>query len=133
MKKNTLILSGLVAVSLTAVLSCSLSVASVEHHGMTVDAAAVIVCTDCHADMAPVSATTPAAAGEAKIHHPTDVAYPPAGKEREFASVSSVRAKGLRFSDGRITCTTCHDLRNPKYHLVMENKESALCLACHIK
>jgi predicted CXXCH cytochrome family protein len=37
-------------------------------------------------------------------------------------------------TDGQISCVSCHDLTNDeKHHLVIDNRESRLCLTCHIR
>lgn len=36
------------------------------------------------------------------------------------------------FVDGKVGCLTCHDMLNPeRKHLVMSDRQSALCLTCH--
>jgi predicted CXXCH cytochrome family protein len=38
------------------------------------------------------------------------------------------------FADGKVGCLTCHNPLNPeKGHLVMSDRNSALCLTCHNK
>lgn len=40
----------------------------------------------------------------------------------------------IRFVDGQVGCTSCHNLYNDQpYHLAVENNHNALCLSCHIK
>ncbi|MBI5440400.1 MAG: hypothetical protein HY900_04215 [Deltaproteobacteria bacterium] len=62
--------------------------------------------------------------------HMVDVTYPPAGGGDAYATLEAVKAKGLRFANDKITCYTCHDLRNPEgVHLVSPYLE--LCKLCH--
>jgi len=63
------------------------------------------------------------------------VQYPPPGREKEFATTSSVLAAGIKLENGMITCISCHDLHNPsKYHFAIDKQGFAqkLCLSCHI-
>ena len=59
--------------------------------------------------------------------------YPPAGKAAHYAPAAAVQARGVKLQDGKVTCISCHDLRNPsRDHLVMDNTGSRLCLVCHL-
>lgn len=50
---------------------------------------------------------------------------------RGYKSITTGSNKML-FVDGRVGCLTCHDPLNPeKGHLVMSDRQSALCLTCH--
>jgi predicted CXXCH cytochrome family protein len=67
--------------------------------------------------------------------HPIGVAYP--DQEAGYRPRSFVLGGGkIRLPEGRIECVSCHDPHDlsgvPKM-LVMSNRRSALCLACHIK
>ncbi len=60
--------------------------------------------------------------------------YPPTAKEREFAPLQSILRKGIKLENQKVTCISCHDIRGSgKYLLVIDNKNSALCRACHVK
>jgi predicted CXXCH cytochrome family protein len=67
--------------------------------------------------------------------HPIGVPYP--SDPREFRPASFVVANGkITLPEGRIECVSCHDPHNASgldNLLVMSNRRSALCLACHIK
>lgn len=67
--------------------------------------------------------------------HPIGVPYPTGN--REYRPLSFVTSEGkVRLPEGRIECISCHDPHDsagvPKM-LVMSNRRSALCLACHVK
>lgn len=67
--------------------------------------------------------------------HPIGVAYP---EHRDgYRPRAVVEADGrLPLPDGRVECTSCHDPHNRagiEAMLVMSNRRSALCLACHEK
>jgi predicted CXXCH cytochrome family protein len=67
--------------------------------------------------------------------HPIGIPYP--GNRRDFRPESFVIGEGkIKLPEGRVECVSCHDPHNesgvPKM-LVMSNRRSALCLACHIK
>lgn len=69
------------------------------------------------------------------LSHPVGVSYYEA-KRKYLGAYRNVRdlPPEIRLFDGTVGCGTCH---NPysKHHfeLVMSNKKSALCLACHVK
>ena len=67
--------------------------------------------------------------------HPTEVPYPAEWSGRtDFAPTTEITQAGLRLLDGKVTCTTCHNLSLPvKYYLPLTMTGSALCLACHRK
>ena len=93
----------------------------IDHQGKKVDVNDANTCMNCHDDM--------------KGHsHPVMVSYPPAGEEKEYASVAAVRKSGIKLLDGKVTCVTCHDLTNPQpSHPIKNMGKSELCLVCHIK
>jgi predicted CXXCH cytochrome family protein len=67
--------------------------------------------------------------------HPIGVRYP--SNRREYRPESFVTAGGkIHLPDGYVECTSCHDPHNRSgvdKMLVMSNRRSALCLACHVK
>lgn len=73
--------------------------------------------------------------GFAAKDHPIGLTYPQMEKGyRSRARVESV--SGIRLPEGRVECISCHDPHNTAgvdKMLVMSNRRSALCLACHIK
>lgn len=67
-------------------------------------------------------------------HHPILIHYPPAGNDVTFAPLDTLQAKNLQLFNEQIVCVTCHDLHNSnRGHLAIENKNSELCLICHLK
>lgn len=56
--------------------------------------------------------------------------YPPPGKERQYAPLSTIKAAGCLLEDGKVTCLSCHDLTKPANHLIREGDE--LCRICHL-
>lgn len=67
--------------------------------------------------------------------HPIGVEYPSGRKD--YRPLGAVLSDGrIRLPEGRVECISCHD---PHHHageekmLVMSNRRSALCLACHEK
>lgn len=67
--------------------------------------------------------------------HPIGIPYPT--DRRNFRPESLVSAGGrVRLPEGRVECVSCHDPHNLSgvdKLLVMSNRRSALCLACHLK
>jgi predicted CXXCH cytochrome family protein len=65
--------------------------------------------------------------------HPIGVPYP--SGDRAYRPIGMV-PDSVRMPEGRIECVSCHDPHNTSREaamLVMSNRRSALCLACHIK
>jgi len=67
--------------------------------------------------------------------HPIGVRYP--DHDRGYRSRAEVEADGtVALPEGRVECTSCHDVHNSFGHeklLVKSNDRSALCLTCHRK
>jgi len=55
--------------------------------------------------------------------------YPPAGKEKDYATVSEIQEAGCVLENGKTTCLSCHDLTKPEPHLI--RKGDLLCFICH--
>ena len=54
-----------------------------------------------------------------------------AAASRDYKPISAINNK-MVFVNGKVGCLTCHDPLNPeKSHLVMSDRNSALCLPCH--
>ncbi len=124
MKRNAL----LTFAALLALLSADgVFAEKISHHGMTAASdGASRECLACHDGMI----------GKCNFQgpHSSLPAYPPRGKEHEYASIASLQASGIRLESERITCISCHDLRNNgKYHLVKATQGNTICGMCHIK
>ncbi len=108
----------------------------IDHHGATVKSeAGYQECLGCHDG---VSAPSISPCLEKfcmlKTDHVINISYPPTEKTREYTSAAAAEMAGIKFVNGRIDCISCHDLLNPKkFHLRIEDFQSRLCLACHIK
>jgi len=64
------------------------------------------------------------------ISHPIGINYP---RSEEFVDIESL-PKNIRIFDSKIGCLSCHDIYGKQKNLlVMDNKKSRLCLACHKK
>jgi predicted CXXCH cytochrome family protein len=67
--------------------------------------------------------------------HPIGMDYESyvASRSRDYKPVTGLNSKMI-FVNGRVGCLTCHDPLNPERgHLVMSDRQSALCLTCHGK
>lgn len=73
--------------------------------------------------------------GWAVRDHPVGVPYPQ--RAEGYRPRSAVEAeKRIPLPGGRVECTSCHDPHNRSGEpamLVVSNRRSALCLACHVK
>ena len=66
--------------------------------------------------------------------HPVNREYPPVGKKKLFNKASFIKKNGINLSAGKITCLSCHNLKNDlAKHLAVDNIRSKLCLTCHRK
>lgn len=127
--------AGFVLIACGALLSLSFAVGAqnVEHHGFQVDPDVNLGdCMACHDGVAAGSVDFCLVDCNFRSPHSAVNIYPPPGK-KGYASIRDVVQKGIKLVDGRITCISCHDLRNKgQYHLVMTMDGSKLCFACHI-
>ncbi len=107
----------------------------IAHHGMIVENSGnPYDCIACHDGLVASEAhfcTVECGFGSS---HSISKVYPPRFKEDSYAPVESLRENGIRLFNGKVSCASCHDLKNPtKDHLIMDNGGSALCFSCHRK
>jgi predicted CXXCH cytochrome family protein len=70
-----------------------------------------------------------------RLNHPIGISYKRISMRnlRKFRPPSLLSRK-IKLYNGKIGCGTCHDIYSKeKFKLVMSNKNSRLCLECHIK
>jgi len=96
-------------------------------------------CLRCHDDTIARSARTRIGIGiwdhgPEGSSHPVGVEYPRgAASQKDYIDITRLPPE-IRLIDGKIGCSTCHNpYSKEKGYLVMSNKGSALCLACHIR
>ncbi len=135
MRSRVLILLGTLILTLGVTLPRVLHAEQISHYGRMVEAdAPARYCIGCHDGTAASNIPFCSVRCAVNDSHSAEKRYPPAGKERLYAPLATVQAKGLKVVDGKITCISCHNLRNKdRYHLVMDNANSRLCLTCHIR
>jgi predicted CXXCH cytochrome family protein len=106
----------------------------VSHHTVTVEEnGRADVCISCHDGKEAKHVSFCAAKCDYASSHAVMKDYPPPGKTAKYATIAALQAKGIKLEDGKVTCISCHDLRKTgRYHMVMDNKQSRLCFACHI-
>lgn len=105
----------------------------IAHHGMTVEnSESPYDCIACHDGLvAPEAHFCTVECGFGSSHS-IFKEYPPRSKEDSYAPAESLQKKGIRLFKGKVSCASCHDLRNQsKDHLIMDNGGSALCFSCH--
>lgn len=114
-------------------LKDGVSAEQISHHGQMVDDSGdPNDCIVCHDGIIASYARYCTSECSAVTSHSIFKDYPPRLKERYYAPVESLRVKGIRLFNGKVSCVSCHDLRqSAKYHLIMDNKGDALCLSCH--
>jgi len=96
-----------------------------------------VECLSCHDGVISTSGGGEVRSGEFRhgigLSHPIGVKYPSMSAKNDFVPVSMLPEEAKLF-DGNMGCLTCH---NPyggrKSLLIMENRRSALCFACHRK
>jgi hypothetical protein len=126
----------LLACSWVVIVSTILYAEVVYHHGSTVESeAGYHDCLSCHDGViAPNISPCLAQVCMLKSDHSVDKPYPPPARMLEFASAAAAEAAGAKFVGGKIDCISCHDLKNTdRYHLRIVDRNSRLCLACHLK
>lgn len=136
MRKILYLFSLLLALVLMAVMLKSPYAEQVEHHGYVVNSQGVATeCLTCHDGTAAKSVSN--CLGINCItggSHPVDRPYPPEGKESSYAPVDQVTMTQIKLDEGKVTCISCHDLKNPlPQHPAVNNDGSRLCLTCHLK
>lgn len=105
----------------------------IDHHGLAVQDDSRVDCLGCHDGSLGKAVEVCSVGCGFKTSHTVLTEYPPRGRARDYAPVAALAAKGIRLVNGKITCISCHDLRKPGKHLVMDNTGSRLCLACHVR
>jgi len=66
--------------------------------------------------------------------HPIGMHYGSAAYENRFLRPVDELDKNIILADGRVGCLSCHNMLNPnRFHLSVENDQSALCLQCHMR
>ena len=136
MRKILFLFTLVFAVALLAVMLKSPRAEQVEHHGYLVNAMGRTTdCLACHDGTAAKSVSNCIGVNcLMSDSHPVDKPYPPPGKEEGYAPVDQVTATQIKLDEGKITCISCHDLKNPApQHPAVNNDGSRLCLTCHLK
>jgi len=110
------------------------STEKVDHYGQVVEISGNISdCVVCHDGTIASNSSFCIKSCDLNTAHSVDKSYPPRGQEGSYAPVSSIWGKGIRLYDGKTTCLSCHNLKNPeKFHLVIDNSGSTLCFTCHV-
>lgn len=124
----------MLAIAANVVISDALTEETVDHHGQSVNDGNSKLCISCHDGTIGSHVLFCTVDCDVNRGHIVFKRYPPAGKERDFVPASVAKASGIVFENGQVTCISCHNVRNPeRFHLVMSNKNSRLCLGCHIR
>lgn len=108
----------------------------VQHHGATVDSRGdAASCLRCHdGSTAQGISTCIGIRCEFASSHPVNRDYPPVGNRNKFVSAEEIKAAGVVLINGQVTCVSCHELTNPdRFHLIKDNRNSNLCIQCHIR
>jgi len=134
--KKILLVSGVIALVMFCLPAPSrLRAEQIKHHELMVDADSPAKgCLACHDGATAKYVSTCKVRCDLTEGHSLLRRYPPKGKKDQFLPVSAIKAKGIKLEKRRVTCISCHDLRNPApRHLVMSNNNSKLCLSCHVR
>ena len=107
--------------------------AQVEHHGTRVDPDALVaICLSCHDGSVAEAVNYCTVACNYRTSHSILREYPPKNKADKFVPVAELAAKGIRLEQGKVTCISCHDLRNPAPRHLITGQGRNLCRLCHI-
>lgn len=106
----------------------------VEHHGNFVETGGDgYSCIACHDGSLAKNAVFCTVKCDFSTPHSIMKKYLPPGKRAFYAPMSEVKAKGVRFANGMVTCISCHDLeKRNRDHLILDEK-GRLCSICHIR
>ncbi len=115
-------------VALCVFFSVTVHAEQILHHGIAVESEGTAQdCLLCHDGYM----TSSAFSYTVRSSHSILKNYPPVRDRRRYAPVAAVRMRGVKIVNGKITCISCHNLKNPeKFHLAVE--KSKLCVICHI-
>lgn len=135
---RTMIFSTRIAV-LLIILAVSSGGASaetaVEHHGTMVDSeGGAAYCLSCHRGRTAMYMPT-YRQNYTDRSHKIFMKFPPPEREKDFATLESVLADGIKLESGEVTCISCHNVKNQqRYHFAIETTPYAkrLCYTCHI-
>lgn len=124
----------MLALMLVFAVPSIVAAASVEHHGISADPDNSQECIGCHDGTVGNKASVCTTKCSALTAHPVFTPHDAGNARTRLQPRSLAASRGIRFEDGRVTCISCHDIRNSREnHLIMDNSGSSLCLACHIK
>ncbi len=135
MKSRIILLSGILTAAIGVMLPLQLQAAKVLHHGVAVEEDATSrECLACHDGASANNVSFCTVRCGFDTSHSVEKHYPPIGKAHLYAPAALLRANGIKLINGNVTCVSCHNLKkNDRYHLVMDNSHSQLCLTCHIR
>lgn len=109
----------------------------VSHHGFWVVMNRPESCMECHDGVLGPNITqrTTGCSSAIGTTHPVFTKYPTRQKGKKiFVPLAEIEKSGLMLINGKIVCTTCHNLLNPaKPHLAISNEQSRLCRSCHVR
>jgi predicted CXXCH cytochrome family protein len=105
------------------------------HHGYLVEVSGEINdCLVCHDGSVASYAYYCIKECNIKTSHSVLKDYPPWKDAASYAPVARLKEKKIRLHNGKTTCLSCHDLKNPdRNHLVIDNAGSNLCFTCHLE
>jgi len=121
----------LLFIVLSSIITLNLCGNNPSHQRFATDAATMHDCLTCHDDITAKTVTN--CIGKECLlskSHSILRPYPPAGKERDYASLSEIEQAGCILEQGKTTCLSCHNLTKPPPHTIREGEQ--LCLICHI-
>lgn len=89
-------------------------------------------CLSCHDSLHAKSVGTCTVNCTVWDSHPVEKEYPPPGQEAKYAPIETILAAGIRLSNNKIACISCHDITNQREpYLRIPNDNSSLCMTCH--
>jgi hypothetical protein len=135
MDKRIMTVGAALTLALIFPLPAHLFAEQIEHHGIRVEAEAKAEgCLSCHDGSVGHFVSSCTVKCDFSTSHSILKHYPPRGRERDYAPGAAILAKGIRLENGKVTCLSCHNLRNPKKnHMVVDVSKTDLCKICHIK
>ena len=129
------VLSLLSAVVLVALLHALSAAEEVQHHGKTISSDSTSTeCLACHDGVSARAVSYCTVKCDFRSSsHAIEKHYPPRRNRDSYAPVADVTAKGVKLLNGKVTCISCHDLKNPAPRHLVVNSVKELCQICHFK
>jgi predicted CXXCH cytochrome family protein len=125
----------LLALVLVAFFPAGSPAEQVEHHGVMIESEGTSSqCLSCHDGISATAVSYCTVKCDFRSSsHAIEREYPPGKNRDSYATAAAVTEKGVKLIEGKVTCISCHDLKNPARRHLITKSVKELCLICHFK